>query len=265
MIEVSELFFGYHRKEVLKGISFNLAPGQLTSIIGPNGSGKSTLLKCINKILKPGHGHISLLGRRLDEIRLRDLAKYIGYVPQFETGAFPFTVFETVLMGRRPHIGWNVSKNDLKAVDDTLSHLKLDDLKHCLLDELSGGERQRVLIARALAKQPTIMLLDEPTSNLDPRHQLQLFELIMELTRKKGILMVCAIHDLHLAARYSDNIIMLRNGKVFAQGPPSAVLTPVNLEAVYQIEAFIHRDNGCFHVLPQKVIGNMAGSKIEGA
>jgi len=254
MIEINGLSFSYNQKDVLREIDFSIEPGEIVSIIGPNGSGKSTLLRCMNRILKSRKGTISLFGKGIEEIRLRELSKLMGYVPQYESSSLSFTVFETIMMGRRPHIGWHVTDRDLKVVHDTLHHLQLDNHRHRRMDELSGGEKQRVLIARALAQEPSVMLLDEPTSNLDPKHQLEVFDLISNLSRKRGISIVCAIHDLHLAARFSDRIVMLKHGAIFAQGPPQTVMTPENLEAVYGIEAFICHNGGNFHVVAQRAL-----------
>jgi iron complex transport system ATP-binding protein len=254
MIDISRLAFSYNHKAVLCGIDIHAKPGEIVSVIGPNGSGKSTLLRCMNKILKFKQGAVLLAGKNIDGIPLRQLSRTMGYIPQHETRSFAFTVFETVLMGRRPHIGWQVADHDLKVVHDTLHDLGLDALRNRQIDELSGGERQRVFIARALAQEPSVMLMDEPTSDLDPRHQLEVFGLITELSREKGITVVCAIHDLHLAARFSDKIVMLRQGEVFAQGPPQEVMTPGNLRAVYGVEAFICHNGGSIHVVVQKAL-----------
>ena len=255
MIKIKGLAFGYNNhSDVLCGIDAKVGKGEVVSIIGPNGSGKTTLLRCINKILKPKKGKIMIQGKSVKKINLRKLSRLVSYVPQKETGSFPFTVFETILMGRLPYINWNVSDDDLKVVYETLHNLKLNGLRNRYIDELSGGEKQKVLIARALAQQPLVIILDEPTSNLDPKHQLQVFDLIVGLARKKGITIVCAIHDLHLAARFSDRIIMLKQGRVLADGPPRSVITPENMKEVYGIEAYICHNGGNFHVVPQRAL-----------
>lgn len=252
MIEISQLSFGYNGAEVLRGVSLRVEPGEIVSVIGPNGSGKTTLLRCMNKILKPSRGAVSVQGKDLASIGLRELSRTIATVHQSEVDTFPFTVFDTVLMGRRPHIGWRVSGRDLEVVSEVMHRLKLDELRNRCVDELSGGERQRVLIARALAQEPSVMLLDEPTSNLDPRHQLEVFELITDLAVRRRIAIICAIHDLHLAARFSHTIVMLKGGRVAASGPPERVITVSNLRSVYGIEAFVCNNGGCLHVVPRK-------------
>ena len=252
MIAIEGLAFGYNGTEVLRGVSFRVEPGEIVSVIGPNGSGKTTLLRCLGKIVKPSRGVVSVQGKDLSTVGLRDLSKMMATVHQSETDLFPLTVFDTVLMGRRPHIGWRVKGSDLEVVSEVMRRLNLDELRNRFVDELSGGERQRVLIARALAQEPSVMLLDEPTSNLDPRHQLEVFELITDLAARKGIAIVCAIHDLHLAARFSHTVVMLKGGRVAAAGPPECVITASNLRSVYGIEAFICTNGGCLHVVPRK-------------
>lgn len=254
MIKINGLSFCYHHRDVLQNVNLNILPGEIVAIIGPNGSGKSTLLRCMNRVLQPPKGTISIFGKGINEIRLRELSKLIGYVPQHESSSLSFTVYETVLMGRRPHIGWHVADRDLGVVDETLRHLQLEQHRDKRLDELSGGEKQRVLIARAMAQEPSVLLLDEPTSNLDPKHQLEVFELLSNLSRTQGISIVCAIHDLHLAGRFADKIVMLRQGRIIAQGPPQEVMTAESLEDVYGIEAFICHNGGNLHVVAQRAL-----------
>lgn len=250
MIETIGLSFNYNHKPVLTDIDLKIREGEIVSIIGPNGSGKTTLLRCINKILKPRRGEVFIMGENLNRIRLRRLSGIMGYVPQRETDIFSFTVLETILMGRRPYINWKIGDRDMDIVNDTLQHMKLDTLKDRRVDELSGGERQRVLIARALAQEPSIMILDEPTSNLDPRHQLEVFDLIRDLAHKRRITILYTIHDLYLAARFSDRVIMLKDGEVIAEGPPQSVLSPDNLKEAYGIRAYTCDNGGVFHVVP---------------
>lgn len=255
MIEINELAFAYSHREIFGGINIVAGPGEIISILGPNGSGKTTLLRCINKILKPTKGTIHIRGKRVSDIRLRELSKLIGYVPQSEAGTFPFTVFETVLMGRRPHIGWSIRNHDLGIVSEIIHHLKLEGLRQRSINELSGGERQRVLIARALAQEPAIMLLDEPTSSLDLRHQLEVLEVVAALVKNKRMGAIMAMHDLNLAARFSDKIIMLHQGKMFCSGTPSEVMTPENIRAVYGVEADVRRQNGYLVIHPLRCAG----------
>lgn len=259
MIEINELAFAYHQREVFGGINILAGPGELISILGPNGSGKTTLLRCLNKILKPTKGTIKIRGKRVSEIRLRELAKLIGYVPQSEKGTFPYTVFETVLMGRRPHIGWSIGNHDLTIVYDIIQHLQLDGLRQRNINELSGGERQRVLIARALAQEPVLMLLDEPTSSLDLRHQLDVLEVVAAAVKSKGMGAIMAMHDLNLAARFSDRIMMLHRGRMFCSGTPAEVMTPENIREVYGVEVDVRRQNGHLFIHPLRCAGALPG------
>ncbi len=254
MIEVKGLYFSYKRKEVLSSIDIKVQDGEIVSIIGPNGSGKTTLLRCINKILKLKKGEILIGGRGLEHISLRKLSTLLGYVPQRETTSFPFTVFEMVLMGRRPYITWGVTEYDIEVVYETLRMLDLDSFSNRFFDELSGGERQRVLIARAFAQQPKVLLLDEPTNSLDLKHQLEVFDIIKDIGKKKGVSIIYAIHDLHLAARFSERVIMLKNGKVFADGAPESVITAGNIRDVYGVEAYTDSNGGSFHIVPLRAL-----------
>lgn len=201
-IEVNGVHFSYGRKAVLNEVNIAVEKGKVISIVGPNGSGKSTILKCIDKILKPQRGTILLEGKDIGSLQQKELAKYLGYVPQSGNSPFPSTVFDTVLMGRRPHTNWSVSSRDKEIVSRILRGMGLEDMALRYFNELSGGERQKVLLARAMAQEPEVLLLDEPTSALDLRHQLEVMNLISSMVRKNGISVVMAIHDLNLASRY---------------------------------------------------------------
>lgn len=258
MIELEKVCFRYNKRPILTEIDMKVDEGEIVSIIGPNGSGKTTLLRCLNKILKIKKGKISIQGEDLNQISLRRLSTLLSYVPQIETISVPFTVFEIVLMGRRPYISWGVREFDLEVVNEVIGLLNLQGFSKRFFDELSGGERQRVLIARAFAQEPKVLLLDEPTANLDLKHQLEVFELIKEIGKKKGVSIICAIHDLHLAARFSEKIIMLKGGKVFKEGRPEDVITPANIREVYGVEAYIGKNGGDFHVVPLRAIRDIS-------
>ena len=254
MIEIKDLCFSYNHREALSNINIEIGEGEIISIIGPNGSGKTTLLRCINKILKPRQGRIFIQGQDLSHIKLRKLSTLLGYVPQREPASFPFSVFEIVLMGRRPYIGWGVSQNDLNVVSETLRLLDLDGFSSRYFDELSGGERQRVLIARAFAQQPRALLLDEPTSSLDLKHQFEVFNLIKEVGKKKKVSIIYAIHDLHLSVRFSERVVILREGRIFADGTPEDVITKENIREVYEVEAYTNSHDGNFYVVPLRAL-----------
>jgi len=217
-LTINNLSFNYNGLPALEDVALEVGLGEVLSIVGPNGSGKSTLLKCINRILKTKQNTVMIDGRDVGKIRLKDLAKIMGYVPQISLSTFPFSVFDVVLMGRRPYIQWN-------------------DLAMRYFNELSGGEQQKVIIARALAQQPQILLLDEPTSSLDIKHQLEIICILRSLAQSKDCSIIVAMHDLNLASRFSDRMLMLKEGCIFAVGDPVSVLTEKNIEAVYGVKS----------------------------
>ena len=244
MLKIIDLSFSYRDIRVLEALDASLKSGEILSIVGPNGTGKTTLLKCITSIITPDRGSIFLGERDSARMSRRELAGYLGYVPQQIPSKFPMTVFEMVLLGRRPHISWKPSPHDLERVADILRELKLTDVALRDLGHLSGGQRQKVLLARALAQDPDFLLLDEPTSSLDLRHQLEVMEIIRGLVKGNGAGAMIAMHDLNLASRFSDRIIMLHNGRIFSEGPPWQVMTPENIRAVYGVEAMVRQENG---------------------
>ena len=239
-ISIKDLTFSYRSNKILDDLSIMVDDAQILSLVGPNGSGKTTLIKCIDRILKP-KGSILLEGRDVQSMKQQEIAKQIGYVPQSSSTPLATTVFDTVLMGRRPHISWKVSDADLDKVADTLKLLDLQGLAMRDFSQLSGGQKHNVLIARALAQEPAVLLLDEPTSNLDMKHQLEVMETISSLVKEKGISAVMAIHDLNLAARFSDALVMLKKGIIYAAGTPSDLLSEKNIREVYGIEALVMR------------------------
>jgi iron complex transport system ATP-binding protein len=236
-LTVNKLCFYYDGIQALKDIELEVKQGEMLSIVGPNGAGKSTLLKCINRILKTEQNTVSIDGRDISKISLRELSKIMAYVPQSSTSSFPFTVFDIVVIGRRPYVYWTLGERDYEIVAEVLDFLGISELAMRYFDELSGGEQQKVIIARALAQQPQILLLDEPTSNLDIKHQLELLMVVKDLTRTKKLSVVMALHDLNLASRFSDTMIMLKNGCIFASGTPESVLTEETIEAVYGVKS----------------------------
>ena len=244
MLKIVDLSFSYRDIRVLEDIDVSLKPGEILSIVGPNGTGKTTLLKCITSIITPDRGAVFLGERDVARMSRRELAGYLGYVPQQIPSKFPMTVFEMVLLGRRPHISWKPSSHDLERVADILQEMKLADLALRDVGRLSGGQRQKVLLARALAQDPEFLLLDEPTSSLDLRHQLEVMEIIRGLVRDNGTGAMIALHDLNLASRFSDRIIMLHNGRIFSEGPPAQVMTSENIREVYGVEAMVRQENG---------------------
>jgi len=249
-LKVKDLEFSYAHVPVLKDIRIELAESEMLGVVGPNGAGKSTLIRCIDRILKPQHGTILLDERDIKDMHLMDLARKIGYIPQSSSQIFPATVFDTVLMGRRPHLGWRSSEKDTEKVLETLQMLNIEDLAMQDINELSGGQQQKVFIARALTQEPDVLLLDEPTSNLDIRHQLEVMDIIKNIVRERGISAIMAIHDLNLASRYADRIVMMNGGEIFDAGDAASVLTPENIKRVYGVEAEVNNNHGRPYIVP---------------
>jgi iron complex transport system ATP-binding protein len=238
-LTINKLSFNYDAVQILKDIKLELGLGELLSIVGPNGSGKSTLLKCINRILKTKQNTILIDGEDASKLNLKELSMLMGYVPQSSTSTFPFTVFDVVMMGRKPYIHWNVGERDSEIVAEMLDFLGINHLAMRHYNELSGGEQQKVIIARALAQQPQLLLLDEPTSSLDIKHQLEILCMLKSLAQSKERSVIVSMHDLNLASRFSDRMLMLKQGCIYAVGTPEEVLTEKNIEAVYGINASV--------------------------
>ena len=236
-LEINDLSFSYNGFSALNGVKLEVGLGEVVGIVGPNGSGKSTLLKCMNRILKTKQNTILIDGKDVASIGLKELATLMGYVPQSSKNVFPFTVFDVVLMGRKPYIQWSLSRSDKEIVAQILEYLGIGHLGMRYFNELSGGEQQKVIIARALAQQPEIMLLDEPTSSLDIRHQLEILCILRTLAQSNHCSVIISIHDLNLACRFSDRLLLLRQGSIFAVGTPETVMTEENIEAVYGIKS----------------------------
>jgi iron complex transport system ATP-binding protein len=250
-IQLKNIQFSYdHGSNALEDVSLEVKKRELVSIVGPNGSGKSTLLKCINRILKPRRGSILVNGKEVWKFQLKELARILGYVPQVSNHFLSSCVFDTVLLGRRPYINWRLNKRDEDVVLNLLKLMNLEGLMLRQFNELSGGEQQKVIIARALAQEPQILLIDEPTSNLDLKHQIEILTLILSAIKEKGLSAIMAIHDLSLAARFSDRIVLLKEGRIYTEGEPNKVLTKKNLKEVYGVEVDINYDSGIPHIIP---------------
>lgn len=233
-IKINNLSFSYNCQPVLQDVLLELEKGEVLGVIGPNGSGKSTLLKCIDRILKPKQGSILLDGKEINRFSMRELARFIGYVPQREEARFPVTVFDAILMGRKPFLNWKPSASDMEKVSQIVESLKLESIAMREIGSISGGERQKVMIARAIAQEPQVLLLDEPTSYLDLRHQLEVMDLVKNLAME-GTSSIVAIHDLNLASRYCSSLLLLQEGRVVAAGGKE-VLAPENIEPVYRVK-----------------------------
>ena len=253
-LQIEGLTFGYNSDPILKDVCIKVAPAKLLSIVGPNGSGKSTLLKCIDRVLKPQRGSILLDRKEIMKMDRMEIAKQVGYVQQNVKRSFPTTVFDTVVMGRRPHQGWHTSDEDHEIVWAILELLDIDQFALKYFNELSGGQQQRVLIARALAQEANVLLLDEPTSNLDIKRQLEVMDIVQDLVRKNRITAIVAIHDLNLASRYSDRMIMMKDGKIVVAGEPCDVLTAENIKTIYGVEVAVKNQSDAPYVIPLKPI-----------
>lgn len=249
-LEIKGVSFGYGSMPALEDVTMSLGDGEIVSLVGPNGSGKTTLLKCINMILKFQKGTVLVEEKDISKLKLKELAKLLSYVPQSAGRSFPSTVFEIVLIGRKPYVDWSVSSRDKEIVSNILSLMGLKEMALRQSNELSGGEYQKVLIARALAQEPQVLLLDEPTSNLDLKHQLDVLNLITTIVKKKNIAAVMAMHDLNLASRFSNKMIFLNGGKIYDAGKPENVLTERNIRKVYGVEAIVNKNAGYFQVTP---------------
>lgn len=231
ILRVNGVEFSYASRPVLQGVRFQVNRGEFLAILGNNGAGKSTLLRCINRILKPAGGAIFIGERDILSLDQREIARQVGYVAQRQERP-RMTVFDAVLLGRKPYIKWGVTAADLQAVRRAMQLLELEDYAMRFLDELSGGELQKVVLARAIAQEPEVLLLDEPTSNLDLKNQIEVLQLVRRIAMEKNIAVIVVIHDLNLALRYADRFLLLKDGTVFALGGRE-IMTAANISAVY--------------------------------
>jgi len=240
--------FAYRSTPVLEDISFNVEPGEVVTLLGPNGVGKTTLLKCLNKVLIPQSGSVFVENSELNTLSRRETAQRIGYVPQ-RGDVSRMTIFDAVLLGRKPHIEWDASEKDMRLTSRVLKLMDLEDMSLKYVDEISGGEYQLVQIARALVQQPRVILMDEPTSNLDISNQHMIMNTVRKIVKSNDMAVIMTIHDLNLAVRYSDKFVMMHDGMVHAAGGRE-ILTPLNIKSVYHINAYIENVNGIPVVIP---------------
>lgn len=244
-LRMYDVYFDYRDTPVLKGVGIDVAPSEVVGILGPNGSGKTTMLRCMNRILTPRQGSVLLDDREIQHIPRMEMARSIGFVPQNSSSeAASPTVFEVVLMGRRPHITWEFSDRDREIVWAAMEEMDVKNLATREFFRLSSGQTQRVLMARAIAQEASVLLLDEPTSNLDIRYQLEVMEIIRRLSRDRGMSACAVIHDLDLAMRFCDKAILLDGGTVVAAGDIREVLTSENIRSVFGVEAVIEESYG---------------------
>ncbi len=232
---------------ILDDVSFQVAQGEVLGIVGPNGSGKTSLLKLLARLASPQQGGITLFGRDLTKMEQDEIARIVGVVPQDTPQLFPFTVAETVLMGRFPHrprnrwgsgFGWE-SGEDVAIAEDAMRTMDVAHLAKRAVTDLSGGERQRTMIARALAQTPQVLLLDEPTAFLDLQHQVEIGSVLCRLKDERGLTVILISHDLNLVSQYCDRLLLLAEGHVARLGSPEEVIEPMVLEQVYRCQVLI--------------------------
>ena len=250
MLEVKNLSFAYSKngRRILDGVSFYLEQGQFMALLGNNGAGKSTLIKCIDRINPVTAGQVIVNGKSIEAIQRRQLAQSVAYVPQNTQPAHTM-VFDAVLLGRKPYIKWGITAEDERIVAETLEMLNLKQLESRYLDELSGGELQKTMLARALVQQPKYLLLDEPTSSLDPNNQHEMLHVIRDIAQEKNIGVAIVIHDLNLAMRHCDRFLFIKDAKVFSFGGVETV-TPETIETVYDLRVDIIEHKGIRVIIP---------------
>jgi len=247
-LKVAGIKFSYNHTPILDGVSFSLRPGKILGVLGVNGAGKSTLLKCLNRILRPSAGAVLLDEDDIQKMRRSEIARHFGYVPQ-KYGEESLTVFDAVLLGRKPYIKWAASRRDLLVVEDVLKRLQLERLAQRPVNHLSGGEHQKVIIGRALAQEPEVLLLDEPTSNLDLKNQLRVMNIITNAVHDFSISAIVSLHDINLALRFVDHFLMLKGGVVHFLSPKDMV-TSAAIEEVYGVKVIIGHVDGHKVIIP---------------
>ncbi|QNK88005.1 ABC transporter ATP-binding protein [Sporosarcina sp. resist] len=246
MLLTKDVAFEHSPSFQLQAIDLHIKEGEIVSLIGPNGSGKSTLLRLVSRLITPKSGEVILDGQMIGSMKSLDVAKKLAMLPQMQDHQLDLTVGELIEFGRYPHRGayGKLTKEDDEIVQWAMEVTRLTRFKNRTLQSLSGGERQRAWIALAVAQRPKILLLDEPTTFLDISHQLEVMELVEELNTKFGMTVVMVLHDINQAARYSDRLVVLKDGKVQYDGIPQCVLCREMFQSIFEIDADIYKDNG---------------------
>ncbi len=249
MLKIEGLSVSYGQREVLHGVSLDVASGEVLALIGPNGSGKSTLIRAVSGVTPIERGDVHVDGRAVAELSVMERARYLSVVPQARNLPPAFSVYEAVLLGRTPYLGWlgRAGEHDHERVRTALERTQMTSMAERMIGELSGGEQQRVLLARALAQDTPVMLLDEPTTHLDLQHRESLIHLVRELAVGKNLAVLMVLHDLNMASLYADRVSLLVEGRIQATGTPDEVLTEETLSRVYNLPV---------HIIPHPEYGN---------
>lgn len=236
-IRIDNLTFGYDNRVIFNDLSVSFPQGGFCSILGPNGSGKTTLMKCIVGLLQPSGGTITLDGKPMGEYKMMELARKIAYVPQYQDIVFDISVFDYVMLGRNPYqTAWEMQRvGDKEVVEEMLERCKVWKYRDSMLQALSGGERQRVMVARAMAQQTGVLLLDEPLSNIDVTHKFEIMDILQELNEGQGVTVLIILHDLPIAKAYSKQVLLLKEGKMLQYGDKTAVLTEENIRSCFDL------------------------------
>lgn len=252
IVDVRGVSFSYGGPFHLEDISFAVGSGEVLVLLGPNGCGKTTLLKCINALLSPSSGEIHVVGKNVKDLSRSELAKLIGFVPQTHSPPFPYTVLDVVLMGRASHMSifQQPSSFDYTLSERAMDYVGILHMKDRIYTQISGGERQLVLIARAIAQEPKVLLLDEPTAHLDFKNQLVVLRMVRRVAKERGLGVIMSLHDPNHALSFSDKVALIGNGRIYTQGSPLEVIQPEAILDVYGIETRILTHEGRNMLLP---------------
>ena len=252
-IRIENLRFSYSKRRVLEGISAEFSDAGIIGLIGENGSGKSTLIRCLCGLLPSAKGTVYYNGKELHSVPVRKRAEIFAYVPQRIMHNREMTVFDYLLLGRKPYFQWEAGASDLEIVDNTIEEFGLNRFAFRKMGALSGGELQKIVIARSFTQQTPVVYFDEPTNNLDISYQLELMHILSEKSRKDGTIIVIAVHDLNLAYRYSDSICLMHGGKIFTSGEPEEVLTEENLLEAMGVRCTLEQGQNHSFIYPEKL------------